>query len=225
MGGGARQAETVKDILAYWLVPLSAIFFVVDPPGLVPVFLAITSGDSAEKRERTARKATLVAFGMMTVFAIFGGLIFNLFGITLGAFKIAGGILLLLTAIDMLRVESSRTRSTPDEERESRRKEDVAIVPLAIPLLAGPGAIASVMVLVGRGDGSLLNAIPVVFAAAVTCGIAYLMLRGARWVDRVLGRSGLAILERVMGLLLAAIAVQFFADGLKDLFPTLGAAS
>ncbi len=220
--GAAAQAEKVKDFLSFWLVPLSAIFFVVDPPGLVPVFLAISGNDSEEKRERTARKATVVAFGVMTAFAIFGGLIFRVLGITLGAFKIAGGILLLLTAIDMLRAETSRTRSTPAEQYESQRKDEIAIVPRAIPLLAGPGAIATVMVLVGRGEGSLLNAVPVILACALTCGTAYLLLRAAGLVDRVLGRSGLAILERVMGLLLAAIAVQFFADGMQDLFPVLG---
>ncbi|MFN7132261.1 MAG: MarC family protein [Myxococcales bacterium] len=208
----------MKELLSFWLVPFSAIFFVVDPPGLVPIFLAITRQQPPEKRAQMARKATLVAFGLLTSFALFGGVIFAAFGITLGAFKIAGGLLLLLTAIDMLRAQPSRTRSSPDEQREGEEKEDVAIVPLAMPLLAGPGAIATVMVLVGRGGGSWLNAAPVILAAGITCAVAYAMMRAAPYIDRVLGRSGLAILERVMGLLLAAIAVQFFADGVSDLY-------
>jgi multiple antibiotic resistance protein len=125
------------ELLSHFLVALSAIFFVVDPIGVVPLFLAMTAGDTAEKVRSTAKRACLVAGALMLFFALFGTLIFQVFGVSLGAFRVAGGILLLMTALDMLRARTSETRSTPGEAREGSAKEDVALVPLAIPLLAG----------------------------------------------------------------------------------------
>jgi multiple antibiotic resistance protein len=121
----------------------------------VPIYVAITSRDPPEKRRKMAFRATLVACCLLSFFAVFGSLLFKVFGITLSAFKIAGGILLLITALDMLRAQPSRTRSSPEETVESDAKEDVAIVPLAMPLLAGPGAIATVMMVACRGKDFL----------------------------------------------------------------------
>ncbi|WP_164001437.1 MarC family protein [Pyxidicoccus caerfyrddinensis] len=202
--------------VSLFLVSLSAVFFVVDPVGVVPLFLAMTAGDSQEKVRRTAMRACLVACGMMLFFALFGGVIFKVFGVSLGAFRVAGGILLLITALDMLRARPSETRTTPTEEQEGVVKEDVAIVPLAIPLLSGPGAIATAMVLMAKGD-SLTSAIPVLAAIVLTFVASYYILRASGMIQRVLRQSGVAIVERVMGLILAAIAVQFIADGGKEL--------
>lgn len=202
--------------LSLFLVSLSAVFFVVDPVGVVPLFLAMTAGDSHEKMRRTAMRACLVACGMMLFFALFGGIIFKVFGVSLGAFRVAGGILLLITSLDMLRARPSETRTTPSEEQEGVVKEDVAIVPLAIPLLSGPGAIATAMVLMAKGD-TLASAIPVLAAIILTFVAAYFILRASGLIQRVLRQSGVAIVERVMGLILAAIAVQFIADGAKEL--------
>ena len=199
-------------LTALFGVALPAVFFVVDPIGTVPVFLAMTAGDGPEKMRRMAKRACLVAAGVLAFFALFGGVVFQVFGVTLGAFKVAGGVLLLITSIDMLRARRSATRSTDEETQEGALKEDVAIVPLALPMLSGPGAIATVMVLMSRGKG-LLSAVPVLLAIALTFAGSYALLRGAAVVQRFLGRTGIAILERVMGLLLAAIAVQFMADG------------
>ena len=202
--------------LSLFLVSLSAVFFVVDPIGVVPIFLAITAGDSEAKMRRTALRACLVAGGLLLFFAIFGGVIFQVFGVSLAAFRVAGGILLLITALDMLRARPSETRTSPSEEQEGVAKEDVALVPLAMPLLAGPGAIASAMVLMSKG-GTPAMALPVLAAIVLTFVAAYFILRASHLVQRVLKQSGVAILERVMGLILAAIAVQFMADGAKDL--------
>jgi multiple antibiotic resistance protein len=203
----------VKELLSYSLVSFSAVFFVMDPMGLLPIFVAMTSKDTAQKRREMARRATLVAFGLLTVFAVFGGVIFRAFGITLEAFRIAGGVLLLLMALDMVRALPSRTRSSPEETTEGYEKDDVAIVPLAMPLLAGPGAIATVMVVASRG-GSWMHTGIVIGAVGFTCAVTYLMLRAAGPLNRLFGRTGIAVLERIMGLLLAAIAVQFIADGI-----------
>jgi multiple antibiotic resistance protein len=202
--------------VSLFLVSLSAVFFVVDPIGVVPLFLAMTAGDSQEKMRRTAMRACLVACGMMLFFALFGGVIFKVFGVSLGAFRVAGGILLLITSLDMLRARPSETRTTPIEEQEGVVKEDVAIVPLAIPLLSGPGAIATAMVLMAKGE-SLTSAIPVLAAIILTFVASYYILRASGLIQRVLRQSGVAIVERVMGLILAAIAVQFIADGGKEL--------
>jgi multiple antibiotic resistance protein len=206
--------------LSYSLVALSAIFVVVDPLSVVPVFISMTQGDPPEKKRAMAMRACITGATVLGVFALFGTAIFKFMGVTLGAFKFAGGVLLLLTALDMLRAQSSRTRSTPEEQDEGLHKDDIAIVPLAIPLLAGPGSVATTMVLVSRGPGAW-SAVPVLAAIALTFFISYLMLRAAGVVDRVLGKSGNAILQRIMGLMLAAIAVQFMADGLKDLVPDI----
>ena len=202
--------------LTHFLVSLSAVFFVVDPIGVVPIFLAITAGDSAEKMRRTALRACLVAGGLLLFFALFGGVIFQVFGVSLAAFRVAGGILLLITALDMLRARPSETRTSHTEQQEGAHKEDVALVPLAMPLLAGPGAIASAMVLMSKGE-TLTMALPVLAAIVLTFVASYFILRASHLVQRVLKQSGVAILERVMGLILAAIAVQFIADGAKDL--------
>jgi multiple antibiotic resistance protein len=202
--------------LTHFLVSLSAVFFVVDPIGVVPIFLAITAGDSEEKIRRTALRACIVAGGLLIFFAVFGGVIFQVFGVSLAAFRVAGGILLLITALDMLRARPSETRTSRTEEQEGVAKEDVALVPLAMPLLAGPGAIASAMVLMSKG-GKLSMSLPVLAAIVLTFVASYYILRASHFVQRVLRKSGVAILERVMGLILAAIAVQFMADGAKDL--------
>jgi multiple antibiotic resistance protein len=204
------------ELASFFVVSLSAIFFVVDPVSLVPIFLGMTARDSAEKRREMAKRACWVAFGLLTFFALFGGLVFKVFGVTLGAFRVAGGILLLITALDLLRAKTSPTRTSPEETQEGASKEDVAIVPLAMPLLAGPGAIATAMVVMARASGTA-QTVSVILCIVLTMVASHFILRGAGLVQRVLGVSGIAVMQRVMGLLLGAIAVQFIADGVKAL--------
>jgi multiple antibiotic resistance protein len=210
----------VRDVLSYGVVAFSAIFFVVDPIAVVPVFITITEGDSEDKRRAMARRACIITTAILITFMLCGGLIFQLFGLTLAAFRIAGGILLMLTALDMLRSLPSRTRTSGQEMNEALSKPDVAIVPLAMPLLAGPGSIATVMVLVAQAKHGWQFVVLGV-SIIVTSVISYLMLRAAGLVNRFLGNSGRAILERVMGLLLVAIAVQFIIGGIHDGFPEI----
>ena len=209
------------DELTFALVALSAVFFVVDPIAAVPIFLSITARDPADKRRAMARRAALAAFLLLTVFAAGGGVIFRAFGITLGAFKIAGGLLLLLMSLDMMRAQPSRTRSTAEEQAESAEKDDVAVVPMAIPMLAGPGAIATVMVLMGRAAWRPVATAAVFGAILLTCLSTWLLLRSAAAAQRFLPKTILHVVERVMGLLLAAVAVEFMVGGLRDLLPTL----
>ena len=203
--------------LKFGVVALSAVFFVIDPFATAPIFLSITSGDSADQRRRTAARAALAAWVVLSVFALAGGVIFKAFGISLGAFKIAGGVRLLLMAIDMMRAQPSPTRSTVEEQVESQSRDDVAIFPLAIPMLAGPGAIATVMVLMSRAAWHPVRT-PLVFAAVtITCVAAWLLMRSAARAERLLPKTLLRAFERIMGLLLAAIAIEFIAGGVRDM--------
>jgi multiple antibiotic resistance protein len=217
-----RQDRVSKELLTFAFVCLSAVFVVVDPFAAVPFFLAMTANDDVASKRETARRAALAAGAVLTVFALTGAVVFRVLGISLGAFKIAGGVLLLIMAVDMLRTRPSEARITAGEVESGVAKEDVAIVPLAMPLLAGPGSIATVVVLMGRARSAHLVHVFVVLAAvALTAFSAYLVLRGASKIDRVLGKTGLNILERASGLLLAAIAIQFMIDGIGEALPGL----
>ena len=207
--------------LKFALVALSAMFFVVDPLANLPVFLSITVNCTPEQRRAVAGRAALAAWVLLSVFAIAGGLIFQAFGISLGAFKVAGGIMLLLMSIDMMRAQPSPTRTTAEEQAESAtRGDDIAIFPLATPMLAGPGAIATVMVLMSRAAWNPVRTPSVFVAVTVTCFIAWLLMRGAANAERLLPKTLLRAFERIMGLLLAAVAVEFVAGGVRDLIHT-----
>ena len=212
----------LREVLTHSLVALSAIFVVVDPLAAIPFFLAMTSDQSPEQRRDTARRAAIGAWLILTAFGLLGALLFRLLGISIPAFKLAGGVLLLLIAIDMIRTTPSAARITPPEVEAGSAKEDVAIVPLAMPLLAGPGSIATVIVLMGRVQPKQWwNGVPVLVAIALVAIVTYLTLAAANRVERVLSRTGMNILERVAGMLLAAIALQFMIDGAGEAFPGL----
>ena len=150
----------------------------------------------------------------LTAFALGGSVIFRLFGITLGAFKIAGGVLIGLTALDMVQARRSQQKETPIEKAEGIEKEDVGIMPLGVPMLAGPGAISTVMVLAGTSKSPVTTA-GLYGAIALTALLSYVTLAGAMRVEQRLGQTGMRILTRLMGLVLSAIAVQFIIDGIK----------
>lgn len=207
---------TFASVFQFSLVAFSSVFFLVDPFAAIPSFLVMTAGDSAASRRRTAMRASLTAWVVLSFFALAGGLIFKIFGITLPALKIAGGILLFLIGIDMLRAKQSETKKAPGETEEACEKSDVGIIPMGIPMLAGPGAISSVMVLMGQSP-RWWEAAPVFIAIAVTALCAFLILSGADRIRKILGETGIHILMRIMGLLLTAIAVQFEINAFRDL--------
>src|SRR5260370_8353871 len=149
----------MTDFLSSFLVAMPAVFIVVDPFGVVPIFLAMTAGEPPEKTRETAKRACLVGCGLLVFFALFGGLVFKVFAVTLSAFRVAGGFLLLVTALDMLRGRPSQTKTSPAEEREGAQKEDIAVVPLAMPLLPVPGPLPPAMVLMPHG-GELVTPTP-----------------------------------------------------------------
>jgi multiple antibiotic resistance protein len=202
--------------LEYALLAFSSLFVIVDPIAVIPSFLAITPHDTPAQRERMARLACLVMAGVLLTFALSGQLIFKLLGITLPAFQIAGSIILLLVALDMLRAQRSRVQETPEEQEAGAHKVDVAVTPLAIPMLSGPGAISTVVLLRGQAEG--VTKIAALCACIVgVCAASYLILRLSAKGAQRLNPIAMKITTRIMGLLLAAVACQFMINALKDL--------
>lgn len=203
-------------VVKFSLLALSSIFFLVDPFAAIPSFIALTDGTDARERRRMAWRASLTCFIVLTSFALAGQYIFSLLGIKLPAFELAGGLILLMIGIDMLEARRSPTQESSGETEEAAQKEDASIVPMGIPMLAGPGAISSVMVLVGESR-SWWQMGAVLLAIGVTALISYVVLEGAERIRRLLGETGIRILVRIMGLLLVALAMQFFVNGLTGL--------
>jgi multiple antibiotic resistance protein len=210
---GLERSATVR----FSLLALSSIFFLVDPFAALPTFLAVTEGENAAERRATARKASITAFVVLASFAVAGQYIFRLFGITLPAFEIAGGLILLLIGLDMLNAKRSPTQETGADLEAAASKDDAGIVPLGIPMLAGPGSITSVMVLVGQAQGKWTLLLAILAAILITALICYLVLGNSGRVAAMLGDTGIRILVRIMGLLLVALAMQYFVNGAMDL--------
>lgn len=212
------MGATLVSVVKFSLFAFTSIFFLVDPFAVIPSFLAMTADTRDQDRRAMARRAAWTCFLVLTSFALAGSLIFKVFGITLPAFKIAGGIILLLIGLDMLQARRSPTNETEGETKEGREKEDVGVIPLGIPMLAGPGSISTVMVLVGEsGAEGWWQTIPVFVAIGVTAVASYAVLAGADRVRKYLGETGIRIMMRFMGLLLVAVAIQFVINGLTDL--------
>jgi multiple antibiotic resistance protein len=202
------------------LVAFGSLFSIVDPLTAVPPFLALVGSHSNRTQSETALRASATCFAVLVAFGLAGNLIFTFFGITLSAFKIAGGILLFGVALDLMRAKRVETRATKAEADEAETKDDVAVIPLGVPLLAGPGAVATVMVLVGKAQSFPERA--TVFAAITAVGVSSLLvLRSAPMIARALGTTGINIVGRVMGLILASVATQFVIDGANGAFPRL----
>jgi multiple antibiotic resistance protein len=204
----------VSSFLQFALITFTSILFIVDPVAVIPTYLVITQSETPSQRKRTAARACIAAALLLVVFGLAGRLIFRLFGITLPAFRIAGGLILWLVAMDMLRGVRRTQESTP-EIAEGREKEDVALTPLAMPMLAGPGAISTVMVLGGQA-GAISEHVVVYAAVVLTMLISWVSLRVAERLLTALGQTGIRVMTRIMGLLLAAVAVQFVITGVRD---------
>ncbi len=206
----------MQDLLQFGLITLTSVLFIVDPIAAVPSYLVVTQSESPAERKRTALRACVAMALLLVVFAAAGRFIFQAFGITLPAFRIAGGLILWLVALDMVRAQRS-THEGKEELSEGQAKEDVAVTPLAIPILAGPGAISTVMVLAGE-IRSVAHGAMVYGAIVVTAAVSYVTLRLGERLIEILGQTGIRVMTRIMGLLLAAVATQFIITGIRDSF-------
>src|SRR5690242_20249312 len=189
---------------------------VVDPVGVTPVFGALTRGSGELHRRRMAVKGTLLAAAILLMFALIGDWLLTTLGITLPAFKIAGGVLLFLIAIDMVFARPSGGRSaTGSEQEEARYKEDISVFPLAFPLIAGPGALTTVLLMVGEAHGNALFFTAFIGVLLVVLLLVLICLLLAGRLMQLLGETGANVMDRLFGVILAALAVQFVMDGLK----------
>ena len=198
------------------LLALTTFFATIGPADLLVVYAALTQKNTQAERRAMALRGTVIAGVILLFFALFGELLLKLFGITLPALRIAGGILLLLISIDMVFARhSGGTGTTPEEEDEAQHREDISVFPLATPLIAGPGAISAVILLTTGTGGFNLAWFTVVAALLAILLLCYVVMLVAIPIQRLLGITGLAVVSRVVGVLLAALAVQFLLDGIK----------
>jgi multiple antibiotic resistance protein len=199
-----------------FLLALSTFFATIGPADLVLVFAALTEKMTTKERRVAALRGTLIATGILLFFAVFGEPLLKLFGITIPALRIAGGVLLLLISIDMVFARhSGGTGTTPEEENEAMKRPDISVFPLATPLIAGPGAISAV-ILLATAEGAFTGGWLLVIGAMLTIlAVCYAAMLVAIPIQRLLGLTGLAVVSRVVGVLLAALAIQFLIDGIK----------
>lgn len=203
---------------------LVSIFAIVNPVGTIPTFVALTAGFSERERRLVITKAVLVGAGVLLAFGLVGQRIFDVFSITIPAFRIAGGILIFKVAFDMLHGERPRSDSNEQEITDALERENVGITPLGVPLLTGPGAITTLMILVATNTGATDRLLIYAAVAAVFLAAFLLLTLGER-LFRFMGRSGLMVFTRIMGLLLAALAVQFVVTGISQALPGLAGAA
>ncbi|MSO98038.1 MAG: NAAT family transporter [Rhodospirillaceae bacterium] len=204
------------------LTAFATFFVIIDPVGVVPLFVSLTPGMDALQRRRTAVRAVIIATCILLVFTLLGQPILKYLGISLPAFRIAGGLLLLLLAVDMVVVKSSGLRSTtPKEEEEATHRPDITVFPLAIPLIAGPGSITSVILLHSQHTGDVVSQ---AISAGVMIGVLIMLFCGllaSTHIMKILGVTGVNVITRVFGIILSAVAVSNIVEGIRGSFPAL----
>ncbi|KAF1056236.1 MAG: hypothetical protein GAK41_00094 [Burkholderia gladioli] len=192
----------------------------INPLGAVPFFLSLTASQTDDERRRTVRVAAVSVFCVIVVTTLLGQQIIRFFGISVGSLEVGGGIIMLLMAINMLNAQMGNARSTPEERDEAESKNSVAVVPLAIPLLTGPGSISTVIVY-SANAAHWYERLGLIAIGAVIAGLCFVAMRLAEPIANWIGRTGINIATRLMGLMLSALAVEFIVDGLKALLPAL----
>lgn len=213
------------DLLSFTLLSVSSLLIIINPLSSALAFVSLTTNLPQEVKQRIARDACWYALIILLTFTVAGGFILNLFGISLQAFRIAGGILLFGIGMEMVYAKISRTRLTATEKYESREADDIAIMPLATPLISGPGAITTAIVLMNEAQTLPLTASAVVIlSGTLALALTYLMMNHADWIVNRIGEREYRAINRLMGMLLIAIAVELVITGLKGAFPFLGGA-
>ncbi|KHD84551.1 MarC family protein [Heyndrickxia ginsengihumi] len=207
-------------MIAYILKLGFSFFAVMNPLGNIPIFISLTNHYSIKEKRQTAKKAVIVSFIILTVFLVLGNVLFNLFGITIHAFRIAGGILIFGIAFNLLHAKTSKAQSPEAaEQKEAYEKEDISITPLALPILAGPGTIATVMA--HSSSHAPIHLLSVVIGYTVVLALTFLLFYFSSSIISKIGQGGLNVITRLMGLILAVMAVQMIASGIHGLFPKL----
>ena len=200
--------------LTFFILSFSSLFTLINPIGILPIVLSITEGSNNKEYYKIITKAILFSLIILMLFAFMGRLIFSFYGITIHAFKIAGGILFLRIGINMLEAKISRTKSTPKESQEAINNNDMALTPIGIPIIAGPGAITSVMILASETT-LFFHKIIFYLNIFLTLLITFILLIIGKRITEKLGTTGLRVIERIMGMILMVVAVQFIIEGLS----------
>ncbi len=205
---------------AVYVKIFTALLVIVNPLSAVPVFVSLTGSMSERERKRIARTTSVAVAVVLITATLIGESLLSLFGISIASFKVGGGILLMLMAIAMMQARQTRTRQTPEEAEEAEDKQSIAVVPIAIPLLAGPGAISTVIIYANAAYDPAHIAL-IIFIVLLVAMVTWVALYVANPVSKMLGKTGINIATRLMGLLLTAVAVEFIAGGLVQLLPGL----
>ena len=209
--------ENSLRLFAVFLSTFGVVFAIIDPFGYVPIFLAMTSSNSEEQRRYMLKKACVTAFLVLAISTFLGQQVLEFFGISIPALQISGGLLLLVISFEMLKVIPVVEKLTPFEENEGREKEDISIIPLAIPMLSGPASIASVVVLTSKAQETSeqpwMTYVAILISVWITLLFTYFVLRSATKLFKFVGATGLNVITRIMGLLLSAMAIQFLING------------
>lgn len=197
-----------------------ALLALINPLGVLPMFITLTQDQSALEKKRTIRAAALTVVVVVAVCAVFGEQIIKFFGISTASLQVAGGLLILLMSLNMVNAQMGGSKTTREEQAEAEHKSAIGVVPLGIPLLTGPGAISTVIVYANKAQGMYDYAI-IIGCGAILSALVWLTLQLADPINRFMGRSGINITTRIMGMLVAAVAVEFIIDGLKTMLPAL----
>lgn len=211
------MAMGINDYLLYFVYAFTTVFVIVNPVEATMIFVTLTTGMNPQEKSHIYRRTTIVAFSIAILFSLAGDAVLRLFGITVDSLRVAGGVLLFLVAIDMLRGVRQQKKVTEAELKDANEREDISVFPLAIPLLTGPGAITTVVVLMGAAATMPEKAL-VILAIVLTFVITFFVLKFSEYIDRVLGVTGIMVLTRIMGLILGAVAVNFVATGAWNLY-------
>lgn len=206
----------IENLSTYFLFCVTSLLAIINPLTTAPIYLSMTEGYTAAHRQHTLRIAILTGALVLWGFSLLGGTIFLLFGITIDAFRIAGGIILFGIGMDMLQARRSRVRTTAEEEQEGMEKEEIGITPLGVPMIVGPGSITTAMVLMADA-ASALHVAALMASVALVLGGTYVVLKAGAALVHAVGRTGLNVMTRIMGLLVAVIAVQFIVDGARPI--------
>tara|TARA_Y100001968_G_C19374569_1_gene726925 strand:- start:369 stop:1004 length:636 start_codon:yes stop_codon:yes gene_type:complete len=200
----------------FLLLSITSLLTLINPIGIIPTYIGIVSDYEEKDQREITYKSVLCAFIVLMIFSIMGTLIFNFFNITIHAFKIVGGILFIRIGLDMVESKVSRTKSTPQEEKEAETKDEIAYSPLGVPLIAGPGAITSVMILSNQVNSIYDKAI-FILSITICMILTYIILIMGNKLSKKIGTTGIRIIQRLMGIILMVIAIQFIIDGLTPI--------
>ena len=214
--------EFFQHEIQFFIFCLTTLFTLINPIGISPILIIMTERFSKEEKINIAQKGSLTAFITLILFSLLGSVIFNFFGITIEAFQIMGGILFFRNGLRMLDSKIGRSRTTPAEQEESEESDDIAVSPIGIPLIAGPGAITAAMLLSSQTP-QLYSYFTLIFSIFFVLSLVYLILRNGDMILKLLGTTGIRIIQRLMGLILMVIAVQFVINGVISIYnPLMG---